>query len=633
MDEILQKLENIERRLSSLESRVSGPSQAVRPAVPPPPPPPMYKSALDAVVGREPLYQGKMQDKKQTSQNFESTIGKWWFGVIGVVAILFGVAFFLKYAFDNDLISETMRVILGLAGGLGLLLLGEFLRPRLAKYSYLLSGGGLALFYLSVYGAFQYYHLIGQSTAFVAMIAITFFGVALALWADAAELSLLSAAGGFLTPFLVSTGTANDLSFFSYLVLLNLGIVAVAFFKKWHPLVILGFVATILNFASWYGGYYEHEKLFFTIYILTIFYLIYLVAGLASNIVARKLADLGDLFVLSINPAWYFGWLYFLLYPQYEHSLGFVAAGLGAVYIFSAYLASATRADDRRLTLFLGGIAVVLLTIAIPLEVDGSAITIAWSVEAAVLFILGLMLRNEGMRIFAIGVYLVAVVRLFTFDSDAGALANYLIIFNKRFFTYFVLIVSATLMGYAARQKRDVFTSFERGDRVPALFWGAANVLVFILIILEIYAFYDARIYTLQQKIQKDIERHTPAEVLENQAPYAYYETPAYQAQNRLYADAEYRRLNNYRNATISVFLTLYAIVLMAAGVMYRSKWLRWSAVALFAITIGKVFFYDLTVLATPQRIVSFIVLGVILLCASYLYFRFEKRFEEKIAI
>ena len=661
LDEIIRKLGELDGRLLALEGRGTGsfaPSASSLPPLPPPYQRPDYQAQS---LSRPQPYRAEFGEAmgasseqisavpEKAGQNYESTIGKWWFGVIGVLAILFGVAFFLKYAFENNLISETMRVVLGIAGGVLFVALGEFLRPRLAKYSYILSGGGLALFYLSIYAAFQYYHLISQPTAFVAMIAVTIFGTVLSLWVDAVELAALSAAGGFLTPFLVSTGASNDFSFFSYLIVLNLGIVAVAFFKKWHQLVILGFAATILNFASWYGGFYDGSKLHFAIYILTIFYGLYLIAGLASNIVARKLADMGDLFVLSVNPAWYFGWLYFLIKSHPSHlmmdmgngvntpwivqysdqTLGFLAAILAGVYIVCAYLAVAVRSDDKRLVMFLGGVAVVFLTIAVPLILDQNAITIAWAVEAAVLFVLGIFLKNRDMRIFAICVYIVALVRLFGFDSSAGDLSSYVAIFNKRFFTYFIVIATVLGMGYIASKKKEELTAFERGDHMPTLFWTVGNFLIFLLIILEINSFFDSRIYALQVKLEKEIQRQIP---VRNQSDpyYAYQDTYGiqYQAQTRLSADAGYRRLNNLRNAAISVFLTLYAIILMAIGVLYRNKYVRWSSVVLFGVTIVKVFFFDLTVLAAPQRIISFIVLGIILLFASYLYFRFEKRLE-----
>src|SRR3990167_8249902 len=164
MDEILRKLEGLERRIALIEARLGLAAQArgtpsFGPAAPPPPP---YAPAPAPARGwafATPLH----------GKNVESYIGRWILGITGAVAIVFGASFFLKYAFESNLIGEAGRVILGLAGGLFFIVLGGFLRPRLTKYSYILSGGGLALFYLSIYAAFHFYGLIGQSAAFGSM--------------------------------------------------------------------------------------------------------------------------------------------------------------------------------------------------------------------------------------------------------------------------------------------------------------------------------------------------------------------------------------------------------------------------------------------------------------------------------
>ena len=631
MDEILKKIEEIEKRLNSIESWVgfwiSQESQAT-----PPPPPPVFTSpavqgeapsppsyAPEDLSGRE-LWQETPKvppwTPKMESKNIESYIGRWWLGIVGLTAIIFGMSFFIKYAFDNNWIGETGRVMLGIAMGLVFVVAGEILRLRIAKYSYILSGGGLALFYLSIYAAFSFYHLIGQPTAFIFMGLVTAFGVTLSLFANAVELAALAAAGGFLTPYLLSTGIANDAGFFSYIAILNVGILAVAFFKKWHQLTLLGFTATVLNFASWYGVYYNSEKLFFAISVLSVFYVIYTLAGVIANFATKKLSDTGDLLVLTVNPAWFFGWVYYLLKPQYENSLGFVAAGLAAFYILFAYISSLLNPDDKRLTLFLGAIALVFLTIAIPLQLDQNAITIAWAVEAAVLFSVGVILKNANMRMFALGVFLIALLRLFAFDSGQGNLAEFTLIFNKRFFTYFMVILSSAVMVYVASIKISEFTAREKGIR--AFIGTALNVLILIAISFEIYAFFDARIFELNKKLPQSNQRS-----IYRTQPLNYYDV-GYQLPN----SQEYRSLTNKRNVSISVFWTLYAVLLIGLGIIYKNGFLRWSALILFGITVAKVFIFDLSFLATPQRIISFMVLGVILLVASYLYFRFQKQLE-----
>lgn len=629
-EESRQRLDAIEQRLAALESRADF---AQSNAPPPPsynPEKPAEKQWWQIPSAREAVSE-KLGISEKTSGSVESYIGRWVLGIVGIVAVIFGASFLLKYAFDNNFIGPAGRVAIGIIGGLIFVALGEFFRPRLAKYSYILSGGGLALFYLSIYGAFHFYGLIGQETAFGFMIIVTIFGVALSIRADAVELAGLATFGGFLTPFLLSTKVSNDMAFFSYLEILALGILAIAFFKKWHQLTLLGFIGVMINFVSWYGGYYDSSRLVTALFVLFMFYATFLLASFAGNVMSRRVSDPGDLFIFTINPAWFFGWCYFLLQREsdYERFLGFLAAGLGALYIFLAYFADVINKEDRRLPMFLGAIAVVFLTIAVPLELDQNAITIAWAVEAAVLFALGVSLANPGMRVFGLGVLLISLIRLSAFDSGSGDLTNFIPFFNRRFFTYFMVIISSGAMAYFTVRDKERFSSFEKG--VQFLLGSLVNLLVLIAITVEISAFFDAQIFTLNKKMSLELQRQERTVPLTQQKTPPYLQVPnEYEAERRVQQSQAYQSLNNQRNASISVFWTIYAILLIVLGVMYQNAFLRWWALGLFGLTIGKVFLFDLAILPTPYRIISFMVLGIILLLASWFYFRHQGSLENK---
>lgn len=629
MDEY-QRIDEIERRIVAIEKRLG-----IAPARIPSTPSEASKDAINfspfSLSSSEPSSAVPAAGAPAEKKNVESYIGRWLLGVVGVVAVILGASFFLKYAFESNLIGPAGRVALGVLGGLLFVILGEVFRSRLAKYSYILSGGGLALFYLSIYSAFHYYNLIGQTTAFAFMLAVTAFGVILSLWANALPLAFLAAFGGFLTPYLLSAGVPNDSGFFGYLIILNIGILAVAFFKKWHELTILAFTGTVLNFASWYGAYYEPEKLWTALFVLTVFYFIFLFSGFAANAVTRKMSTRADLFVLSINAAWFFGWCYQLLRLDYNDWLGFIAAGLGAVYIVLAYVASVLNPEDKNHALLLGAIAVVFLTIAIPLELKQNVITIAWAVEAAVLFVLGFVMKNPGMRIFALVVFLLSAIRVVAYDSSVSYEA-FLPIFNKRFFTYTMVIFSAGIMGYLANIKRGELEARERGT-APFL-WSAANILLLIVVTLEIFTFYDARLQDARKEIERERRKNIPVQSETYPGYGDYSQGNQYGNLGTIYNDpyanydAKYRSLTNQRNAMISVFWALYAIILMAFGMVIRNQYIRWGALALFGVTTFKVFILDLAALRTPYRIISFTVLGFILLAASYLYFRYQKSVE-----
>ncbi len=115
-----------------------------------------------------------MSTRPKEDGNLETKIGQYWLNRIGIVAILVGVSYFLKYAFENNWIGPSGRVVIGLLAGIGQVMWSERLRNRgIAAFSYSLKAVGIGILYLSVWGAFQVYHLVPSAAAFVAMVIIT----------------------------------------------------------------------------------------------------------------------------------------------------------------------------------------------------------------------------------------------------------------------------------------------------------------------------------------------------------------------------------------------------------------------------------------------------------------------------
>ena len=157
------------------------------------------------------------QAAQRSSESLEGTIGKLWLNRIGIVAILIGVAYFLKYAFDSGWIGPGGRVAIGLIAGIAVVVWSEtFRRKGSAAFSYSLKAVGIGILYLSLWAASQYFHLVPASVAFVAMILVTASTITLALTQDAEILAVYAMIGGFSTPALVSTGENHEIILFSY---------------------------------------------------------------------------------------------------------------------------------------------------------------------------------------------------------------------------------------------------------------------------------------------------------------------------------------------------------------------------------------------------------------------------------
>lgn len=195
--------------------------------------------------------------------NWEQFLGAKMFAWIGGLAFFLGVAFFIRYSFEHNLIPPELRVALGFLAGLGLVTGGVFIkRKEYTVLSQSLCATGVVVLYASAFGANALYHLIGSGATFLLMSLITAAAFLLAVRMNAQVVAVLGLVGGFLTPPLLSTGVDNPLGLFGYVALLNLGLMAVVFRRGWNYLVALALTGTILMEFGWVGKFFTAEKVF-----------------------------------------------------------------------------------------------------------------------------------------------------------------------------------------------------------------------------------------------------------------------------------------------------------------------------------------------------------------------------------
>ena len=615
--EILKKLEAIEGRIGAVENRL-GKVEALSVAT-------SQKIVATQMSKQVDVqnFQPKVEPSilpSMSSGGLESYFGRWILGVVGLLSIVFGVSYFLKYAFDNNWISETARVIIGLGAGLVFIVAGEFIRKSQEKYSYILSATGLGLLYLSTYAAYGYYELITAGTSFLFMTVVTTFGVILSVWTNSEILASLTAAMGFLVPYLFGLRAASDFGYFIYTLALNIGILSVSFFRKWRRLTILGFVGTILHFDSWSGLYYTLDKQYIAIYALVVFYLIYLVATVINKFITNEKSERALLIMLTLNPVWFFFELYDLLSPGSDATLALVAISLSVVYIILAYLFKVRRDDDQSFALFLGGIGALFLTIAVPIYFDKEIVTIAWAVEALIVAILAVTSPNDGLKKASLCIFTIALLHFFVFD-DVVNLVVWSPIFNWKFLTYLVLILTGAVVAYLFG--RFLNDKSESDMQALAVLWVVVNLLVFLSLTSEIWTYFDQARLRLGNELAEEASILSPLNSLDRDGVEDSYRIDSVRYDT-------YDNIENQRNVATSIFWTTYAIILISLGILMQNPLLRKSALALFVMTTLKVFVFDLAGLATLYRVVSFMILGLVLLIASYLYFRHQGSIESR---
>jgi len=375
--------------------------------------------------------------------DWEKFIGENLISKIGIAVLVLAIGFFVKYAIDNDWIGPVGRVGIGLLCGGILVAVAHWLRNQYAAFSSVLVGGGLAVFYFTIALAYHQYHLFGQTAAFVIMLIITAFSVALSLLYNREELAIIALAGGFVTPFLVSNGSGDYKVLFTYLLILNTGLLVIAYNKAWRLLNGLAFAFTAILFSTWlirlsfdvaqsvyYGG----------AAFATAFYILFFIVNIAHTIRENKKFIGSDFAILLLNTCLYFGAsLYFLSQLGLERYKGLFCAVMGVCHIALSYFLFRKQKVDNNILYLLIGITLSFVSLTAPLQLHGHYITLFWASESVLLYWLFL---KSNLRLIRLASRLILAAMLVSLIMDwfniyISGLGFIPILFNKGFMTGF----------------------------------------------------------------------------------------------------------------------------------------------------------------------------------------------------
>lgn len=519
----------------------------------------------------------------------EAKVAGTWFNRLGILAIMLAVAFFLKWSIDNRLIGELGRVVIGAITGLGFLGAGEyFQRRQFSVYGQGFSGGGIGILYFSIYAAFLFYHLIPQEMAFALMVLITLAASLLAVRYDSKAIGIIGIVGGFATPFLLSTGAGNRAVLYTYVAILDGGVLLVAYYKKWPFFNYLTFFLTYISFIAGLFSiktpYYLRDFDTLSFSFLTLFFLIYFGISLMRHLIGKDRFLLSDTSLILMNAVAYFALSYSLLIRHIPDWIGFWAVLLGLLYLAIGWTIYRRFPETKNQSLTLLAIAAGFITIAVPLQLGGYWIAMAWAAEAVILFYLTIKINPAKVPAPALIVLALAIMALFAEPFEIRG-DEFLIFLNQGAVAYLAVIAAMALILrlYQPYAVVDGPTDQRKLIRLLAI---ALNLLMIMFFTLETTAYFDY--------------------------------------QHRFAQPESYYALLNTENLTLSLVWGLHAAVLVVLGFWRRLQAIRLMGIAFLGVVILKVFLYDLSHLSTPNRIASFLVLGVILLTVSWLYQRYK---------
>lgn len=577
-------------RLSALEQEQGIPAPSVKPtpaagAVSAPAAKPVVEQWQGAAP--QPPPPPSVEAKPAKEREWELILGGNWLARIGALALIIGAGFFLKFAFDNNWIGPTGRIVLGIIGGLALLLGGYYWKKKYPTFAQALSGAGIAILYLSVFAAYAVYSLMSFYATFGFLLLVSVASAALALLYDSMALAVIGILGAFAAPTILQVPrvgasaaipTSRAFWLLVYVMAVDIGVLVLSSFRNWRWFTLLALLGSLATFGMWYDQIGYRLGLPASLGGLTLIFLIFVAATTLFHVIWRRPAQAFDQAVMVINAAAYFGISYGLLWGDYRSWLGGFSLLLALLYGVLAYAVLKRGAENVNLSYFALSIALVFLTVAIPVQLgDRAWTTIAWAAEGAVLVWLSFTLWLPLLRGYSYVVFFITAIRLFFFDQLVN-MRNFKPILNERFLAFSVGIVAFYLAGYLLRQGRERISEGEKSffSIYPILFVMANFFTVWLL----------------------------SAEVIN------YFDT----------------------SLALTAVWAIYAVALLVVGINRRWRPVRLWALALLAIPILKVFLWDVFTLRQLYRIIAFVGLGVLLLASAYLYQRFSKSIRSFIA-
>jgi len=478
---------NLSSKISRLEQKVSELSSKLNPEIP--------ESKEEEKEWQKIPHPTEHEVLPQEEKNIQQEIipekeGKDWMNIIfeflkqnaltiiGIFTLVLGIGYFVKYAIDKNWIGETPRVGIGFFLGAVIISLGHFLRKNYSVFSSIITGGGIAVLYFTVTIAFREYHLFSQNIAFSVTCLITLICIALSYYYKSEILIIFSLFGGFLAPLMVSSGHSNYPFLFTYITVLNLGMLAIAFLKNWKSIGWIAFIFTYVYLLYWT---FETTQLT-SIYFYSSGYIIFYSFALKNYFRKEAMSSPDILMLVLINFTNIIGLVYIFNQLGYEPVIIFplIFALVNSFLLFREYSQKNFGINYSVFT----AITVSLLTLAVALQFKTHLITSVWAIEATLLLYIW---KKTGLPIFRKCFYvlfpLVIAAQVITWTEYIDA-KNLNIVFNPVFLTSLVTLITTFFSLFLLRKHPDHDEKFNAF--LEYLFSILSYGVIYFAILLEI---------------------------------------------------------------------------------------------------------------------------------------------------
>ena len=655
------------------------------------------------------------QSKPKVKRDLEQFIGENLISKLGILITVIGVGIGSKYAFDNNMINPLTRIILGYVVSLGLLGTALFLRKKYTSFSAVLLSGSLAIMYLLTFSAYNFYDFIGKGPSFGIMVFLTIATVYAALKYDRPIIGHLGLVGSYAIPFLLSDGSGQVLYLLIYMAIINAGILVVSIKKYWQSLYYAALIFTWIIFTVWFIDQYSHDDFAVGITFASLFYILFYAAFLGNKILYKKAFSREDIFLLLSNSLIFYALGFALFNKQFDedYALGAFTFMNSLVHLLVALMVKRLDKDNEPLFRLIIGLAIVYITLTIPVLFEGTWITVLWIGEAVALTWAGQNKEGLAYKRMSYALILLTFLSLLAVWESRSHSTTASIIANKYFLVSILSSIGLAIINWL-NQKSHV-SNAKWYERVMYFITPGIFILsVYVGLLLEINAFWDHSGHPMDFELKKIWIMTYSLCFISTLGFISYYKIRNEQLANVIFAlifltvpyllntTLSLNHLRTYyleRDSSMMIlshryvlFLSIASVVIsikpfvtnglikdklkvafdllflctilwissielihwldlggfkssdklalsilwgasalvwVGIGFRHLKKHIRVAAISLFGIALLKLFFYDISHLNMLSKTIVFILLGVLMLGASYLYNRFKQNLKK----
>lgn len=554
---------------------------------------------------------------------------------IGVAILILGVGFFMNYINNKDLLSYNIKFIIGLVSGGILIGIAEYVREKSFTYTQIVRGGGFVVWFLSIFVGSIVYNIFSIETALILTAGVTVLSFLVSLREKKETTFLIGTLGAYLVPYIVSFYAHDPMStvyVLWYVSIVNMGVVFAAKSMDWIRSITVGFVFSWFIFFSLFESMenlgWKVQWLFATIYALT-YLIIFVIRDIQQS---KQLLHAQYSTIITVIHTCIYGAVSYTILDKTTLAsyIGFLIALLAIIH-FLVYMVirSSEGGTDHPSALTHLVLAIVLITSAVPLQLDGPLVTMIWFMEGIVLSYLATLKDFKGKLImYVLGfVGIVAgVVHMFEFGEYSGVKDGDMIVFNQEYLVWLFVIVLTQAIAYiwnASVKDNSVTSVFKQRISEGVMFLVLFGQLCFVgLTVREI----SELKYVKTQNIYK--EQDAKITQLEN-----YYGEDAYldrtfrQSKERIYeiTSVQIEDVNRTFSFIYILFFTAMTVIYLMIGLLKNNILVRRLGIVSLVITVIQLFSLAWN-LGAVYRIAAFVGLGVVLLIVGYIYMRYNKK-------